>query len=37
MKNPPHIGRVIWDGILEPLGLSVTKAAEALGVRRCLI
>ena len=37
MKNPPHIGRVIWDGILEPLGLSVTKAAEALGVRRATL
>jgi len=37
MKNPPHIGRVIWDGILEPLGLSVTKAAEVLGVRRATL
>jgi addiction module HigA family antidote len=37
MKNPPHIGRVIWDGILEPLDLSVTKAAEALGVRRATL
>jgi antitoxin HigA-1 len=34
MKSPPHIGRVIWNGILEPLGLSVTKAADVLGVRR---
>jgi len=37
MKNSPHIGRVIWDGILEPLDLSVTKAAEALGVRRATL
>jgi antitoxin HigA-1 len=37
MKNPPHIGRVIWNGILEPLSLSVTKAAEALGVRRATL
>jgi antitoxin HigA-1 len=37
MKNPPHIGRVIWHGILEPLGLSVTKAAAVLGVRRATL
>jgi addiction module HigA family antidote len=37
MKNPPHIGRVIWHGILEPLSLSVTKAAEVLGVRRATL
>lgn len=35
--NPPHIGRVIWHGILEPLGLSVAKAAEILGVRRATL
>src|SRR3979490_2388650 len=37
MKNPPHIGRIISHGILEPLGLSVTKAAEILGVRRATL
>lgn len=37
MKSPPHIGRVIWSGILEPLSLSVTKAAGALGVRRATL
>ena len=37
MKNPPHIGRVIWNAILDPLGLSVTKAAEVLGVRRATL
>jgi len=37
MKNPPHIGRVIWHGILEPLDISVTNAAEALGVRRATL
>ena len=37
MKNPPHVGRVIWHGVFEPLGLSVTKAAEALGVRRATL
>src|SRR4051794_31087731 len=37
MKNPPHVGRVIWHGILEPLDLSITKAAEILGVRRATL
>jgi addiction module HigA family antidote len=37
MKSPPHIGRVIWNAILDPLGLSVTKAAEILGVRRATL
>ena len=37
MKNPPHVGRVIWHGILEPLGLSVTRAAAILGVRRATL
>ena len=34
MKNPPHPGRSIRSACLEPLGLSVTEAAEALGVTR---
>ena len=37
MKNPPHVGRVVSDGILEPLGLSITRAAEILGVRRATL
>ena len=37
MKNPPHVGEVIWYGILKPLGLSVTKAAGILGVRRATL
>jgi antitoxin HigA-1 len=37
MKNPPHVGRVIWHGIIEPLDLSVTKVAEILGVRRATL
>jgi addiction module HigA family antidote len=37
MKNPPHVGRVIGSGILEPLGLSITKAADILGVRRATL
>ena len=31
MHNPPHPGEVIRELCLEPLGLSVTAAAEALG------
>jgi addiction module HigA family antidote len=34
MHNPPHPGEVIRELCLEPLGLSVTKAAEGLGVSR---
>ena len=34
MKNPPHPGRLVLKDCLEPLGLSITKAAEALGVTR---
>jgi antitoxin HigA-1 len=34
MKNPPHPGRIVRQECLEPLGLSVTKAAKALGVSR---
>jgi len=34
MKKPPHPGRMIRNGCLEPLGLSVTEAARVLGVTR---
>jgi addiction module HigA family antidote len=34
MKNPPHIGGFIRREVIEPLGLSVTGAAQALGVTR---
>jgi addiction module HigA family antidote len=34
MKNPPHPGRCIRHDCLEPLGLSVTAGAKALGVTR---
>jgi antitoxin HigA-1 len=34
MKNPPHPGRVVRQECLEPLGLSVTEGAKALGVTR---
>lgn len=34
MHSPPHPGEVIRGLCLEPLGISVTDAAEALGVAR---
>jgi addiction module HigA family antidote len=34
MKNPPHPGRIVRAECLEPLGLSVTRAAKGLGVTR---
>ncbi len=34
MHNPPHPGEVLRELCLEPLGLSVTRASEALGVSR---
>ncbi len=34
MKNPPHPGLSVRHDCLEPLGLSVTDAADALGVTR---
>ena len=37
MKNPSHPGDVIRVGVIEPLGLSVSKAAEILGVRRATL
>jgi antitoxin HigA-1 len=34
MHNPPHPGEVLKTLCLEPLGLTVTEVAEALGVSR---
>jgi antitoxin HigA-1 len=34
MHNPPHPGEVLKELCIEPLNLTVTKAAEALGVSR---
>ena len=34
MHNPPHPGEIIRELCLEPLGLTVTQAAEGLGVSR---
>ena len=34
MHNPPHPGEIVKELCIEPLGLSVTEAAKALGVSR---
>jgi addiction module HigA family antidote len=34
MHNPPHPGEVIRELCLEPLGLTITETANALGVSR---
>ncbi len=34
MKNPPHPGGVVLRQCIEPLGLTITQAAAALGVTR---
>ncbi len=37
MKNPPHPGDLIRTEVLEPLGLTVSKAAAILKVRRATL
>jgi addiction module HigA family antidote len=37
MKNPPHPGEVIREEVIGALGLSVTRAAKILGVRRATL
>lgn len=34
MYDPPHPGEILRNLCLEPLGISVTRAAKALGVSR---
>jgi len=34
MHNPPHPGEVLRELCIEPMGLSITEAAKALGVSR---
>lgn len=34
MHDPPHPGEILREDYLEPLGVSVTRAAKALGVTR---
>ena len=33
-KNPPHPGLIVRHDCIEPLGLTITAAAKALGVTR---
>ena len=37
MKNPPHPGEIIRQEIIGALGLTVTRAANILGVRRATL
>lgn len=37
MKSPAHPGRFVKTEVIEPLGLSVTAAAEVLGVTRAAL
>jgi addiction module HigA family antidote len=37
MKNPPHPGSLIKTEVIEALGLSLSKAAEILQVRRATL
>lgn len=34
MNNPPHVGEILRELYLEPLEISVTEAAQQLGVSR---
>jgi addiction module HigA family antidote len=34
MHNPPHPGEIIKGLWLEPMGVSITKAAKAMGISR---
>ena len=34
MRSPPHPGGIVWRQCLEPLDLTVTRAAAGLGVTR---
>ena len=34
MHNPPHPGEILRELCIEPLGLSITEVAEALGISR---
>ena len=37
MKNPPHPGEIIREEVIHALGLSVTRAAKLIGVRRATL
>jgi addiction module HigA family antidote len=33
-RKPTHPGQVLWADVIEPLGMTVTEAAQRLGVAR---
>src|SRR5271165_7385741 len=37
MRNPSHPGEVFYWGVLEPLNISISQAARALGIRRATL
>jgi addiction module HigA family antidote len=37
MHNPPHPGKVLKDGVFADTGVTVTDAAEALGITRAAL
>ena len=37
MKNPPHPGELIREDVIKALGLTITRAAAILGVRRATL
>lgn len=37
MKNPPHPGEIVREDVIKALGLTLTRAAEILGVRRATL
>lgn len=37
MKNPPHPGEIVREDVIRALGLSLTRAARILGVRRATL
>jgi antitoxin HigA-1 len=37
MKLPPHPGSIVLHDCIEPLGLTITQAAAALGVSRFML
>lgn len=37
MKTPPHPGSVVLHDCIEPLNLTITEAASALGVSRTVL
>ena len=34
MHNPPHPGEILWSLFLDPENITISKAAEALGITR---